>query len=68
MRVDFELRIISNNCDVLFDRLEMSLDNLTLLPVALNFLQYCRVFLSVYLIEAFYKLEFLTPHVWSNEN
>lgn len=34
MRVDFELRIISNNCDVLFDRLEMSLDNLTLLPCA----------------------------------
>lgn len=45
LRVDLE-RIISNICDELFDRYRNDiLDDLILLPVMLNFLQYYRVFL-----------------------
>lgn len=73
LRVDLE-RIISNIFDELFDRYRNDiLDDLILLPVMLNFLQYYRVFLWIYLIEAFYNLELFTEVgvlfyvYWSNE-
>lgn len=48
MCVDFELRIISNNCDVLFDCLEMSLDNLILLFCVEFFVILLSVFFSLF--------------------